>query len=110
MRLISAAVRSSASSQLMRTHSSQPRSERSPPPGSQCLRLRGYFRRSAPNTSLRMERPRKHPRCCGASKVSGPDTSVRSHMTTPSSTYTWFTQLPPQSNQHEAFFHVPSIS
>ena len=65
MRFSSLATMSSASSQLIRTHSSWPRSSFLPPPGSQFLRFIGYFSRSAPKICCCCERPRAQPRICG---------------------------------------------
>src|SRR5512135_3664041 len=52
-RISSFATIVNASSQEMRTHSSLPRSDLSPPPGAQFLRFIGYLRRSAPKTCCR---------------------------------------------------------
>ena len=54
-----------ASSQLMRSHSSLPRSSPFGFSGDQLLRFMGYFRRSAPKHCCCWALPRTQPRCCG---------------------------------------------
>ena len=105
---------SSASSQLMRSHSSMPRKcpfTFSPPPGCQFLRFMGYFKRSAPNTSCWCERPRGQLRFwkCPSSS-SAYTSSVFWRTTTPSYTSALFTHRPPQWCQQAAGTHVPFAS
>ncbi|EPE2780269.1 hypothetical protein ACX7S9_002488 [Morganella morganii] len=71
------------------------------------MRFIGYFRRSAPNTCLRWERPRRHPRCCGKSGESATTSSVFCLTTTPSATSALLTQRPPQLCQQATGFHCP---
>src|SRR5690606_2808140 len=54
------------------------------------------------------DRPRKQPRCCGKSGLSGCVSSVFWRMTTPSLTRTLFKHRLPQLCQQAAVFHTPS--
>src|SRR3546814_8678148 len=67
---------SSASSQLIRIHSSRPRSALLPPPGFQCFRIIGYLSRSAPRSQRRSDCPRAHALSCGRFQLSSTVSSV----------------------------------